>query len=105
MDTRKVYVIERKEVISHSYYVIADSRNEALDTFEEKMWDGEWGYCSDMDYKYSGLENDLETKVFLMDGSHQHHRYMKPKVERSFKEKLSETFGVTSMVKRWRRVH
>ena len=77
--TRKVYVIEKKEVISYSFYVIANSKTEALEIFDEAD-------------DYSDWDRELELEdsegIYKIDGSYDFHRCMKPTVKHSFKQVL-----------------
>ena len=76
--TRKVYVVQRKEVVSYEYYVIANSQNEALEIFENESYD-DWD---------SDLENEDSSGVYRIDGTFTFHREMKPTIEKMFKQEL-----------------
>lgn len=80
-ECRTVYVVQMKEVISRDYYVIANSKAEALETFEnEDYTDHEWDF-------HRGWN---EEKVCLIDGSHCYHRSMKPTIEGKEEQYLND---------------
>ena len=77
---RKVYVIQQKEVISYSYYVIADTQKEALEIFENTEhsdWDCE-------------LEKKDSQGTYKIDGSYCYHNEYKPTVEHKFVQELKK---------------
>lgn len=76
---RKVYVVQRKEVVSYEYYVIADSQKEAIEIF-----DGDGDY-HDWD---CDLENEDSEGVYRIDGTFTFHREMKPTIQKMFKQEL-----------------
>ena len=79
-ERRTVYVVQVKEVISYSYYVIADTQKEALEIFENEEpsdWDGE-------------LEKEDSQGAYKIDGSFFPHNEYKPTIEHKFVQELKK---------------
>lgn len=80
-DTRKVWVFERKQVISYDFQVVAKSKAEALRILEEEPYN----FCDDVDdfnhekYGYA---------VHRIDGSWHWHKDMSPKLIDKYEQEL-----------------
>ena len=85
-ERRTVYVVEVKEVVSRSYYVVANSKKEALETYQEEPdCSSEWDFHR---------ENSDE-KVCEIDGANGWHRDFKPTVDYKIAQELvPNNFGL-----------
>ena len=80
-DTRKVWVFELKEVISHDFEVVAKSKAEALRLLEEHQHNHAW----DSDEFNLGTSDHV---VHRVDGSHQWHKDMAAQLIDKYDQKL-----------------
>tara|TARA_R110002012_G_scaffold224471_1_gene396467 strand:- start:261 stop:599 length:339 start_codon:yes stop_codon:yes gene_type:complete len=81
IDTRKVWVFELKEVISHDFEVVAKSKAEALRLLQEHQYD----------YAWSSDDFNTETSEYLVhrvDGSHAWHKDLAPQLSHTYHQKL-----------------
>ena len=79
--TRKVWVFELKEVVSHDFEVVANSKAEALRLLE----------IHQHDHAYDADEFNAETSDYVVhriDGSHQWHKDMKPTIIDKYEQEL-----------------
>jgi len=89
---RTVYVLEVKEVISRSYYVLANSKREAIKNFE-------LGDETDDEYYFN--EDNSNIKVCQIDGSDQWHKTFKPTVDYKLKQELVVPDWASGDYKMW----
>jgi len=80
-ETRKVWVFELKEVISHDFEVIANSKAEALRLLEENQHDHAW-------HQDEFNAEGTNYVVHKVDGSHQWHKDMAPKLIDNYTQEL-----------------
>lgn len=89
---RTVYVLEVKEVISKSYYVVANSKSEAIRNYYN---------ATSLDFEYEFNRVDSENKVCEVDGSHQYHKTFKPTVDYKLKQELVVPDWASGDYKMW----
>lgn len=80
-ETRKVWVFELKEVVSHDFEVIANSKAEALRLLMENQHDHAWS-----EDEFNAVTSDYV--VHRIDGSHQWHKDMSPQLIDKYEQEL-----------------